>query len=298
MNTDTPSDFKSGYVALIGRPNAGKSTLVNRLLGQKLSIVTRKAQTTRQRVLGIASQPGYQAIFLDTPGVIKPTYGLQDRMMKSVRRAVADADVLVFVADVATAKTDTRSLSLVKDKPCILVLNKIDLIKQEDALPLVASYAELHPFAEVIPASAKTGYQVDLVMQKIVELLPRGPRLYPDDVISDQPERFFVAELIREQLFERIHQEVPYHCQVDVVRFEEREDEKDIIDAEIIVDRDTQKGIVIGKGGNNLKHIGTKARAQIEEFLGRDVFLRLYVKVRPGWRDSDSHLRAFGYDKD
>ncbi len=290
--------FRAGYAALIGKPNAGKSTLLNQLVGQKLSIVTRKAQTTRNRILGIVSTEEHQIIFLDTPGVIQPKYGLQQRMMKGVRRAIADSDVMLFVVDATLADPDTRTLSLITEKPALLILNKIDLIDEATAMPLVKKYSELHPFAEVIPASAKTGYHMDLIRDTLVSHLPVGPQLYPDEMISDMPERFFVAELVREQLFLRVHEEVPYHCQVNVVAYEEKEDGKDLIDVEIVVDRESQKGIVIGKGGRTLKEIGSRARVEIEEFLQRGVFLRLFVKVRQGWRDSDTQLRSFGFDRE
>lgn len=292
----TDSDtHRSGYVAIIGRPNVGKSTLLNAMMQQKLSIVTHKPQTTRQRVLGILSTDAFQMILLDTPGIIKPRYKLQEAMMSDVHTSTSDADVLVFMADATRDSVDDVTLDFIADKPAILVLNKIDKMRQEDVLPLAAAYSEAHPFKAVIPTSALKEKNVDAVIEEIYNCLPLGPAFYPKDQISEQPERFFVAEIIREKIFERFHQEVPYSTQVNIVHYEERNDQKDLIDAEIIVERDSQKGILIGKGGAALKIIGTNARKDIEAFLEREVFLRLFVKVRADWRSSDAHLRSFGF---
>ncbi len=294
-NSQPSSTHRCGYVALIGKPNVGKSTLLNSLMGMKLSIVTRKPQTTRQRVLGILSDEDYQIILLDTPGIIKPRYGLQEAMMKEVRTSTSDADLLVFMADATRDRVDDLSLKFVGDKPAILVLNKIDKIFQEKVLPLVSSYLETQQFDEVIPLSALKGKNIDILLKSIVERLPFGPEFYPKEMISEQPERFFVAEIIREKIFKLLRQEVPYSTQVNVIEWEEREDEKDLIHADIVVERDSQKGILIGKGGIVLKKIGTFAREDIEEFIGRGVFLKLHVKVRSDWRNSDAQLRSFGY---
>ncbi len=294
-NSQPSSTHRCGYVALIGKPNVGKSTLLNSLMGMKLSIVTRKPQTTRQRVLGILSDEDYQIILLDTPGIIQPRYGLQEAMMKEVRTSTSDADLLVFMADATIDKIDDLSLKFVGDKPAILVLNKIDKIHQDKVLPLVSSYLETHQFDEVIPLSALKGKNIDILLKSIVERLPFGPGFYPKEMISEQPERFFVAEIIREKIFKLLRQEVPYSTQVNVIEWEERKDEKDLIHADIVVERDSQKGILIGKGGIVLKKIGTFAREDIEEFIGRGVFLKLHVKVRSDWRNSDAHLRSFGY---
>ena len=294
-NSQPSSTHRCGYVALIGKPNVGKSTLLNSLMGMKLSIVTRKPQTTRQRVLGILSDEDYQIILLDTPGIIKPRYGLQEAMMKEVRTSTSDADLLVFMADATRDRVDDLSLKFVGDKPAILVLNKIDKILQEKVLPLVSSYLETQQFDEVIPLSALKGKNIDILLKSIVERLPFGPEFYPKEMISEQPERFFVAEIIREKIFKLLRQEVPYSTQVNVIEWEEREDEKDLIHADIVVERDSQKGILIGKGGIVLKKIGTFAREDIEEFIGRGVFLKLHVKVRSDWRNSDAQLRSFGY---
>lgn len=288
-------DHRCGYVALIGKPNVGKSTLLNALMGQKLSIVTHRPQTTRRRVLGILSGDDHQVILLDTPGIIEPRYGLQKAMMNDVRTSTSDADLLVFMADATRDKVDDLSLKYVGKRPAILVLNKIDKIRQEDVLPLVTAYMEAHDFEDVIPVSALKGKNLDVLMQAVLKRLPHGPAFYPREMISEQPERFFVAEIIREKIFKLYRQEVPYSTQVNVISWEEREGDKDLIHADIVVERDSQKGILIGKGGKALKKIGTFAREDIEGFIDRPVFLKLHVKVRGDWRNSDGQLRSFGY---
>ena len=288
-------DHRSGYVALIGKPNVGKSTLMNALVGQKLSIVSAKPQTTRHRVLGILSGDDYQVIFLDTPGIIKPRYRLQESMMHSVDEAIGEADLLLFMVDAAEAGLARFVLERAADRPALLVLNKMDLIRQEDALPLVEQYVQARQFDEVIPISARTGHNLDVLREAIVRRLPPGPAFYPKDMISEHPERFFVAEIIREKIFEQFHQEIPYSTQVNIIQYEERPEGKDFIDAEIVVERPTQKGILIGKKGQALKNVGSAARTDIEAFLGKPVFLQLFVKVREDWRNRDTFLRSFGY---
>lgn len=290
-----PEDHRSGYVALVGKPNVGKSTLMNELVGRKLSIVTRKPQTTRHRVLGILSGETYQAIFLDTPGIIDPRYGLQKAMMHAARRAIHEADLIVFMADATIDRPDELSLKAIQDQPAVLAVNKMDLISQDNALPLVESYTELREFDDVIPISAKTGENVDVLRDEILDRLPFGPPFYPKDMVSEHPERFFVAEIIREKIFEQYRQEIPYSTQVNIVEFKEREQGKDFIDAEIVVERSSQKGILIGKGGRALKKVGKAARQDIEPFLDRPVYLQLHVKVREDWRDRNVFLRSYGY---
>lgn len=290
-----PPGHRSGYVALVGKPNVGKSTLMNALVGRKLSIVTYKPQTTRHRILGILSGEDYQIIFLDTPGIIQPRYRLHEAMMHDVREAVDEADLLVFMADASQGRVDTFSLDFVGDRPALLVVNKMDLIRREDALPLVESYVQMRAFEEVIPISAATGFQVDVLRDAIVRRLPPGPPFYPREMISEHPERFFVAEIVREKVFEQYRDEIPYSVQVNIVHYEEREGAKDRIVAEIVVERDSQKGIIIGRKGAALKQVGTKARHDIEAFLDRGVFLELHVKVRPDWRNRDTFLRSYGY---
>lgn len=292
---DLPADHRSGYVALVGKPNVGKSTLLNALLGRKLSIVTAKPQTTRHRILGILTADAYQIVFLDTPGVIAPRYKLQEAMMHSVSDAVADADLVVFLAEATQPDPDELSLEQLGGRPAILAINKMDLIPQAQAIPLVAAYDERHDFEEIIPISALTGYNLDVLLGAVVERLPLGPPFYPKDMLSEHPERFFIAEIIREKIFELYRQEIPYSTQVNIVQYEEREGENDFIDAEIVVERATQKGILIGKGGSALKKVGTEARKDIEVFLDKGVFLRLFVKVRDDWRNRDNLLRSYGY---
>lgn len=290
-----PPDHRSGYVALVGLPNVGKSTLLNALLGRKLSIVTDKPQTTRHRILGILSDEACQILFLDTPGILKPRYRLHEAMMHQVHEALADADLVVLLADATFARPDTSSLAHLQGRRALLVLNKLDLIRPEQALPLAAAYTALHPFEEVIPISALRGDNLDVLRQALVSRLPLAPPFYPKDMISEHPERFFVSEIIREKIFEQFRQEVPYSTQVNIVLFEEKAGGKDYIDAEIVVERPSQKGILIGKGGQALKAIGTAARRDIEDFLGRPVFLKLFVKVREDWREKEAFLRSFGY---
>ncbi len=287
---------RSGYAALLGKPNVGKSTLINALLGQKISIVTRKPQTTRHRVLGILSEDDYQLILLDTPGIIKPKYGLQRAMMKSVAGAAQDADVLVFIADATRDKIDTHTMEILAGKPTILAVNKLDLVSQDQLLPLVQSYSDEVEFEEVIPISALKGTNLDKLIAEIVNRLPFGPPLYPKDVVSEHPERFFVAEIIREKIFQQFRQEIPYSCQVNVVSFEERKQDKTLIHADIVIERESQKGILIGKKGAALKRIGSVARIDIEDFLGEPIFLKLFVKVRSDWRNRDAFLKSYGYD--
>ncbi len=284
---------KSGYVAIVGRPNAGKSTLLNAFLGRKLSIVTRRPQTTRHRVLGILSDEDYQIILLDTPGLLVPRYKLQERMMEAVQRSVDEADLLLFLAD-ATRPVDEEGLEILGDRRTILVLTKLDLLPGEEALPVAEAYAKARDFEAIVPVSAQKGYNLDGLLREIVERMPLGPPFYPKDTISEHPERFFVTEIIREKIFEQFRQEVPYATQVNVVVFNEEEN-RDYIDAEIVVERDSQKGILIGKGGQALKRVGTRARLDIQEFTGRPAYLKLHVKVRDDWRNKDTFLREYGY---
>lgn len=295
MPEEVPEGHQSGYIALIGKPNVGKSTLMNALVGRKLSIVTRKPQTTRHRVLGILSSDTYQIIFLDTPGIIKPRYRLHESMMHSVQDAIRDADLLVFMADAATSTPDEFSLDFIKDHPAILAINKMDRIRKENALPLVESYMEIRDFDAVVPISATEETNLDVLLEEIVDRLPPGPPFYPKEMISEHPERFFVAEIVREKIFQQYRQEIPYSVQVNVVQFEERDGERDFVSAEIVVARDAQKGILIGKGGSALKKLGIAARKDIEAFLERSIYLDLHVKVREDWRDRPAYLKSYGY---
>jgi GTP-binding protein Era len=293
---DIPEDHVSGYVAIVGKPNVGKSTLMNALLGQKLSIVTRKPQTTRHRVIGIHSSPEHQVIFLDTPGIIEPRYGLHEAMMGQVKGAIRDADLLLFLHEATQEQPDTESLQQIGDTPAFLVLTKMDLVPQDRTLPLVESYTEMRAFDEVVPTSAKEGTNLNTLVDLVVDALPEGPPFYPKEMISEHPERFFVAEIIREKVYQHYHQEIPYSVQVNIVTYEERGDgEKDYIDAEIVVMEDSHKGILIGEGGSALKRVGTAARKDIEAFVQSPVYLNLHVKVRKDWRDREQLLRSYGY---
>ena len=296
--TDTqhpPAGHRSGYIALVGKPNVGKSTLINALMGQKMSIVTRKPQTTRHRVLGILSGDTYQAILLDTPGVLEPRYKLHDVMMKNVYSAIEDADAVLVIVDVRDKPEEVMDLALLKGKPALLLINKIDLIDTKEALPLAQAYGAMHDFLEIVPISALKGKNIDRLKELIVSLLPEGPPFYPKEMISEHPVRFFVAEIIREKIFEFYGKEIPYSTQVNITVYEEREGKKDLIDAEIVIERNSQKGILIGKGGRALKRVGTAARKDIEAFIDREVFLQLHVKVREGWRNRDNLLNSYGY---
>lgn len=303
-----PQDHRSGYAALVGAPNVGKSTLLNRLLGTKLSIVTPRPSTTRNRVLGILSddgasgdRPPHQVVFLDTPGVVRPKYRLHEHMMRDVDRSLRDADVAVFLAD-ATQSHISHDAEAALTKldgfkgHSILALNKVDLLpKRDDALPLVELYRQRHPFEEVVPVSALKGRGTDALLSLILDRIPEGPPYYPPDQISEHPERFFVSEIVREAVFELFRDEVPYSTSVVVIEFDERPGQKDYVACDIVVERDSQKGILIGKGGKALKRLGQRARHGIEEFLGRPVYLQLHVKTRADWRNREGHLREYGY---
>jgi len=294
---------KSGYVTIIGRPNAGKSTLMNALLGEKLSIVTSKPQTTRKRVLGILSDDDFQIIFLDTPGLLNPNYLMQERMIGYINQSIKDADILVFLVDMGSDKELTQSLknenylsiarSLKKTK--LLVLNKIDLSNQIEVDKVYNEAEKLNLFEKIIPLSAVNLKNPLELISMLKSYLPEHPKYYPDDQISDESERFFVSEIIREKIFEYYHDEIPFSVEVIVDDFKEREGRKDFISAFIIVERESQKPIIIGNKGNSIKMIGSKSREEIERFLGRPVYLELHVKVKPKWRSDEKFLRNFGY---
>lgn len=298
MSGQLPRARRSGFVTVAGRPNSGKSTLVNLLVGEKISIVTDKPQTTRGIVRGIATRPEGQIVFLDTPGVHKPIHKMNDKMMKSVRSALGEGDVLLLVVDasVSFGRGDEFVLDLVRPVavPKVLVLNKIDKIKKFDLLPQIERYSKAMPFEEVIPMSARNGENAEILWSALFRLVPEGEAMYPEDQLSDQHERTFAAEIIREKLIQGTHDELPYSTAVVIDRFEESDPVG--IYATIVVERDSQKGIVIGKGGLLLKDVGTAARLDLERFLGKKVFLTLRVKVTKGWRDDDATLRNLGID--
>ena len=296
---------KTGYVAILGLPNSGKSTLLNALLEQKLSIITSKPQTTRKRILGILSEENYQVIFLDTPGILSPSYLLQEKMMEDVKNSLDDADVMLMILDVNEdpmgkiffEQEFVKEEVIKSRKPKILVLNKIDLIKQEKANELIKHFESKNIFIEIIPISATKNFNIQRVRDEIIRLLPDGPKLFPDEQLTDENERFFVSEIIREKILDLYSDEIPYSCEVLIVDFKEREEGKDFISAEIVVERDSQKAIIIGKGGAAIKKLGQVARESIEEFLQREVFLELRVKVRKKWRSDENLLKSFGYSK-
>ena len=288
---------KSGFVSIVGRPNSGKSTLLNRLVGEKVSIVTDKPQTTRHVVRGIVTRPEGQVTFLDTPGIHKPVHRMNQRMMKSVRDALADVDLILLMADCSAAfgRGDEFTLELLKPVGTkkMLLLNKIDRIEKQKLLPIMERYSRLGDFEEIIPISALTGENVEQLLTVVFKQLPEGPFFYPPDQISDQQERSIAAEFIREKLIVCTEEELPYSTAVVIDQFEENEKIHRIF-ASIFVERDSQKSIVIGKGGQKLKEIGTEARKDLEAFFGRKVFLELHVKVKKNWRDDENTLRALG----
>jgi GTP-binding protein Era len=288
---------KSGFVSIVGRPNSGKSTLLNRLVGEKVSIVTDKPQTTRHIVRGIVTRPEGQITFLDTPGIHKPIHRMNERMMKSVRDAVADVDLILLIVDASAAFGRGEAFTLDLLKPVkttkFLLLNKIDQIQKKKLLPIMDQYSKLGDFAEIIPISALKGENVERLLGEIFKKLPDGPMFYPADQISDQQQRTIAAELIREKAILLTEEELPYSTAVVIDRFEEGEKICRIF-ASVFVERDSQKAIVIGKAGQKLKEIGTAARKELESFLDVKVFLELHVKVKKGWRDDEDMLRTLG----
>lgn len=294
----TPTNsHKSGFVSIIGKPNAGKSTLLNKILGRKLSITTPKAQTTRHRIFGIDTGDDYQIVYSDTPGLIRPKYRLHHRMIQSIGSAVEDADmiVLLIAADETFPEGDLLKLAEKTSIPKILVLNKMDAVPEDKLFQRMQVLATQVDFVESLPLSALNGTNIEVLKRLINKHLPLGPRYFEKDQISDRPERFFVGEIIREKLFLSLKQELPYSTEVEIAEFSEEEGISRI-NAVIHVERKSQKGMVIGKGGAMLKKIGTRARKDIEQFLGTKVFLELYVKVSDNWKDSNSYLRDFGYE--
>lgn len=294
---------KAGYVSIIGLPNVGKSTLLNSILKQKISIVTPKPQTTRKKILGILTESNYQIIFLDTPGIVKPAYLLHEKMLEEVNESIKDADVIVLIFDVSSESKikESEENEIIKElinqnkKPIILALNKVDSITQEQTQQLVNHYESLKKFNAVVPIAASLNFNIERLIQEIVEILPEGDKFYPDDIISEASERFFVSEIIREKIFELYEDEVPYSTEVIIADFKERSNAKDFISAEIIVERESQKPIIIGKEGKAIKKLGEVSRKAIEEFLQKEVYLELRVKVREKWRSNEKMLKYFGY---
>ena len=292
--------MKAGYVAFLGRPNAGKSTLMNRIVGHKLAIVSDKPQTTRTRIAGVKNYPGGQVVFVDTPGVHKPMHRMNVRMVDLALEAMRDVDVLALVVDASAASGggDRFMINLLKDvkTPAILVLNKVDLVKKVKLLPLIEQYRTAHPFAEIVPASALDGTNVDVLERLFLQYLPEGEALFPPDYVTDQPERFFAAEVVREQVLQLTHDELPFSTAVVVDRFEEPGEGQGLytLYCTILVDRESQKPIVVGRGGAMVKRIGTAARQELEKYFGARVHLDLHVKVRSAWRDDERVLDELG----
>lgn len=289
---------KAGFVNIVGNPNVGKSTLMNQLVGEQISIATFKAQTTRHRIMGIVNTPEAQVVFSDTPGVLKPNYKMQEMMLAFSESALADADILLYVTDVR--ETPTKNMDFLEkvskmEKPVILLINKIDESEQNQLGDLVETWHKLLPKAEILPISAKNKFGTEILMKRILELLPESPAYFDKDQLTDKPAKFFVSEIIREKILRYYDKEIPYSVEVAVERF--KEDDRLIrINAVIYVERDSQKGIIIGHQGQALKKISAEARKSLEQFFGKKIFLETYVKVDKDWRSSKRELRLFGYD--
>lgn len=289
---------KAGFVNIVGNPNVGKSTLMNQLVGEQISIATFKAQTTRRRIMGIVNTPEAQVVFSDTPGVLKPNYKMQEMMLAFSESALADADILLYVTDVR--ETPTKNMDFLEkvskmEIPVILLINKIDESEQNQLGDLVETWHKLLPKAEILPISAKNKFGTEILMKRILELLPESPAYFDKDQLTDKPAKFFVSEIIREKILRYYDKEIPYSVEVAVERF--KEDERLIrINAVIYVERDSQKGIIIGHQGQALKKVSAEARKSLEQFFGKKIFLETYVKVDKDWRSSKRELRLFGYD--
>ncbi len=291
-------NHKAGFVNIIGRPNAGKSTLMNQMVGERLSIITSKAQTTRHRIMGIINGEGYQIVYSDTPGIIEPRYELHHSMMKFVDDSLEDADIVLLVIDGSRPGESDEKISIILKRlkvPVVLVLNKVDLLGQETVVTVMNELKELYPeVREIVPVSALHNFNSQRVFELIQELLPQSPPFFPKGELTDKPERFFASEIIREKIFMHYKQEIPYSCEVVVTRF--KKSEKLIkIAAEIIVEKQSQKGILIGKGGSMLKRVGIDARKDMETFFDKQVFLEQFVKIMPEWRRNRHKLTRFGY---
>ncbi len=288
---------KSGFINIIGNPNTGKSTLMNAMVGEKLSIITSKAQTTRHRIMGIVNGEDFQLVYSDTPGIIKPHYKLHQSMMRNIETALSDADIILYVTQVDDTAYDPEIVRTITHSgiPVIVLINKIDLSDQATVVAKVRELESQFPAADIIPVSALLLFNLDTVFNKILEKLPDAPPFYPKDELTDRSVRFFVSEIIRQKILLHYHQEVPYSAEVVIDNFKEK-DQMTVIGASIIVGRESQKMIMIGKRGSALKKLGTDARKEIETFLGMKVYLELTVKVRSDWRDDDIQLKRFGYE--
>ena len=291
--------FHAGYVTIVGRPNVGKSTLLNTFLGMKLAIISPKPQTTRHRLLGVLTGDNYQIVFLDTPGLLRPRYELQQAMLQAAEAAVADADILLFMIE-ATETPNPRDLEALEkliatNKPIVLVINKIDLIAKSKLLPLIDTYRNQHEFADIVPISALLADGVSILLETLVKLLPASPPFYPADFLTEHTERFLVAEIVREKVFQLYGEEIPYSTSVQIEEYQEHPEGKDFIRAVIHVEKESQRRILIGKKGTALKRVGELARADIENLVDHPVYLELWVKVREKWRKKTRDVREFGY---
>lgn len=295
---EVKASHRAGFVNIVGNPNVGKSTLMNDLVGERISIITSKAQTTRHRIMGIVNTPEYQIVYSDTPGVLKPKYKLQESMLDFSQGALTDADVLLYVTDVVedpVKNIDFLSRVAKERVPVILIINKIDLLKgNADLVAIIDRWKEILPDAEVFPTSAKEHFNVDNLKARIIELLPLSPPFFGKDALTDKPARFFVTEIIREKILLSYDKEIPYSAEVLVEKFDEKAQSIHIM-AVVYVERDSQKGIIIGHGGDKIKRVGMEARKDIERFFDKRVYLEIYVKVEPDWRNREGKLRAFGY---
>ncbi|MBF8276242.1 MAG: era [Candidatus Brocadiaceae bacterium] len=291
--------FKAGYVAIVGKPNVGKSTLINDFLGCKLSIVTPKPQTTRKKIMGVLTKDDYQIVFYDTPGIMEPKYNLQKYMVKEAYNAIEGMDVILYLAEPfeLPSDTDTEIMTRLSHRniPVILAINKVDLVEKNKLIPILATYHSKFPFAEILPISALTKINLDLLQSLIVKYLPEGPPFYPADYMTDYNDRFLASEIIREKIFEFYGEEIPYSTTVEIEEYKEREKGKDFIKAIIYVERGSQKGILIGKNGEAIKRIGVLAREEMEKQVDRQVYLELVVKVMEKWRKDKNKLKKLGY---
>ncbi|HDU1338749.1 TPA: GTPase Era [Staphylococcus pseudintermedius] len=296
------SEYKSGFVTIIGRPNVGKSSFVNRVIGHKIAIMSDKAQTTRNKIQGVMTQQDAQIVFLDTPGIHKPKHKLGDYMMKVAKNTLSEIDAVMFMVNVneEIGRGDEYIMEMLKTvkTPVFLVLNKIDLVHPDALMPRIEQYQRYMDFAEIIPISALEGHNVDHFINVLKSYLPEGPQYYPDGQISDHPEQFVVSELIREKILQTTSEEIPHAIGVNVERMTQESEDRVHIEAVIYVERDSQKGIVIGKGGKKLKEVGKRARLDIEHLLGSKVYLDLWVKVQKDWRNKSSFIKQMGYVED
>jgi len=301
LETHSP-DHKAGFVSIVGKPNVGKSTLMNQLVGERLSIITSKAQTTRHRIMGILNgvhnEQEFQLVYSDTPGIIQPQYKLHESMMSFVRGSLEDADVVLFVTDIFEKHDENDVIQRLQktQTPIILLINKIDLATQEQVEEKIAYWQENFKAEDIIPISALNAFNIDRLFEGIVTRLPVHPPYFPKDELTDKPERFFASEIIREKIFLNYKKEIPYSCEVVVTGFKEKEDMV-VISAEILVERTSQRAILIGDGGKMIKKTGIMAREELERFFGKKVFLESFVKVEPDWRSKEQSLRRFGYEE-